>query len=303
MSYYISWDEIGERLYETGVDRGVLYPVTNGTYGNGVAWNGLSKVSESPSGAEPTALYANNKKYLELLSAEEFAFTLEAYVSPEEFDECDGSVAIATGVYATQQSRKMFGLCYRSLIGNDTEGTDKGYKIHLVYGAKAKPSSKERSTVNDSPEAANLSWECSTTPVDVPGFKVCAHFIIDSTKVAKATLEAIENILYGTGSTPARLPMPAELITLMGITASYAVTNMLTNITSSNSSKTIAKSAKYEATLTPATGCTIANVVVVVNGVDVTSTVYAEATKKIEVPAASVVGPITIFAVANKSSD
>lgn len=301
MFFHISWDEIGERLYETGVDRGVLYPVTNGAYGDGVAWNGLSKISESPSGAEPTALYANNKKYLELLSAEEFGFTIEAYVSPEEFDECDGSVSIATGVYATQQTRKMFGLCYRSLIGNDTEGTDKGYKIHLVYGAKAKPSSKERNTVNNNPEASNLSWECSTTPVDVPGSKPCAHFIIDSTKVAKSTLEAIENILYGSGSTPARIPMPTELIELMGITASYAVTNMLTNITNSNSSKTVAKSVKYEATLTPAAGCTIATVAVIVNGVDVTKTVYTDSTKKISVPAESVVGPITIFAVANKS--
>lgn len=214
MSNKLVWDQEGQKLYETGVDKGVLYPYDNGTYGNGVAWNGLTAVNESPSGAEPTPLWADNRKYLELISTEEFGFTIEAYMSPEEFDACDGSLEIAPGVYAGQQNRKSFGFSYRTLIGNDAEGTDYGYKIHLVYGAKAKPSSRDNATVNDSPEARTLSWECSTTPVDVPGGKPTAHLVIDSTKVDAEKLAALEAILYG-GEAEAKLPTIAEVIELL----------------------------------------------------------------------------------------
>lgn len=214
MSNKIVWDQDGQKLYETGVDRGVLYVCEDGTYGAGTAWNGLINVNEAPSGGEPSPLYADNKKYLELVSNEEFGFTIEAYMSPEEFDVCDGSLEIAPGVYAGQQNRKSFGFAYRTLIGNDTEGTDYGYKIHIVYGAKAKPSSRDNATVNDSPEAITLSWECSTTPVDVPGGKPTAHIVIDSTRVAKDKITALEEILYG-GTEAAKLPTIAELIELM----------------------------------------------------------------------------------------
>lgn len=214
MSSKLVWDQEGQKLYETGVDRGVLFPYDNGAYTKGVAWNGLTAVNESPSGAEPTPLWADNRKYLELISTEEFGFTIEAYMSPEEFDACDGSLEIAPGVYAGQQNRKSFGFSYRTLIGNDAEGTDYGYKIHLVYGAKAKPSSRDNATVNDSPEARTLSWECSTTPVDVPGGKPTAHLVIDSTKVDAEKLAALEAILYG-GEAEAKLPTIAEVIELL----------------------------------------------------------------------------------------
>lgn len=214
MSNKLVWDQEGQKLYETGVDRGVLFPYDNGAYTKGVAWNGLTAVNESPSGAEPTPLWADNRKYLELISTEEFGFTIEAYMSPEEFDACDGSLEIAPGVYAGQQNRKSFGFSYRTLIGNDAEGTDYGYKIHLVYGAKAKPSSRDNATVNDSPEARTLSWECSTTPVDVPGGKPTAHLVIDSTKVDAEKLAALEAILYG-GEAEAKLPTIAEVIELL----------------------------------------------------------------------------------------
>lgn len=215
MSKKLVWDQDGQKLYETGVDRGVLFVYDDGAYGNGVAWNGLINVNESPSGAEPSPLYADNRKYLELISNEEFGFTIEAYMSPEEFDVCDGSVEIAPGVYAGQQNRKGFGFSYRTLIGNDAEGTEYGYKIHLVYGAKAKPSGRDNATVNDSPEAMTLSWECSTTPVDLPNGKPTAHLVIDSTKTAKDKIEALEAMLYGNETTDAKLPTIAEVIALM----------------------------------------------------------------------------------------
>lgn len=219
----LKWDQTGERLYETGCDRGVLFPVaTGGTYGSGVAWNGLSSVNQSPSGAEATAVYADNIKYLDLMSAETFGATVEAYTYPHEFAECDGSATIAQGVTAGQQTRKMFGLSYRTMIGNDTEGTDHGYKIHLVYGCKAAPSERNYATINDSPEATALSWELTTTPVDVPGFKPTAHLEIDSTKADPTKLEALEKILYGSDEEPesqSRLPLPEEVITLMGTPA------------------------------------------------------------------------------------
>lgn len=210
------WDQIGERVYETGVKKGVLYPMTDGTYGAGVAWNGLTAVTESPSGAEATPLYADDIKYLNLLSNEEFGATIEAYTYPEEFAECDGSASIATGVSIGQQTRKTFGLCYTTTIGNDTKNNDYGYKIHIIYGALAAPSEKAYATINDAPEAITFSWEITTTPVEVEGFKPTASVTIDSTKVSKDKLAALEAMLYGSESDEPQLPLPSEIITLMG---------------------------------------------------------------------------------------
>lgn len=207
------WDKTGERLYETGVDHGVLYKYdsTKQTFGNGVAWNGLTAVNESPSGAEPNALYADNIKYLNLMSAEEYGFSIEAYTYPEEFEECDGSKEIATGVYVGQQTRKMFGFCYRTLIGNDADGTEHGYKLHLVYNCLASPSERGHATVNDSPDATTLSWDVSTTPVDVAGCKPTACLTIDSTKVDATKLATLESTLYGGESAEPILPLPAAV--------------------------------------------------------------------------------------------
>lgn len=206
------WDKTGERYYETGVDHGVLYPLSSeGTYNKGVAWNGLISVSESPSGAEPEALWADNMKYLNLMSAEEFGATIECYTYPEEFAECDGSAEIAPGVMIGQQKRKTFGMAYRTLIGNDVDGTDHGYKLHLIYGALASPSEKGYNTVNDSPEAITFSYELSTTPVNVEGFKPTASLTIDSTKVDAGKLAELEAILFGSESEEARLPLPNEV--------------------------------------------------------------------------------------------
>ena len=206
------WDESGKRVYETGVRNGVLYVQgENGQYENGVAWNGLTAVTESPSGAEPTALYADDIKYLELFSAEEFGATIEAYTYPEEFEACDGSASLGTGVTIGQQDRKAFGLCYRTIVGNDVKGNENGYKLHLIYGAKAKPSEKAYATVNDSPEAVTFSWEVTTTPVNVAGFKPTASVTIDSTKMEPEKLKLIEDKLYGTASEEATLPLPDEI--------------------------------------------------------------------------------------------
>lgn len=214
------WDQTGEKLYETGVDRGVVYPIdAQGTFSKGAAWNGLTAVNESPSGAEATPLYANNKKYLNLMSAEEFGGTIEAYTYPDEFAECDGSVSLTEGVFITQQKRKMFGFSYRTCIGNDVVGTKYGYKLHLVYNALASPSEKENATINDDPEAATLSWEFTTTPVDVEGFEPTAHIVIDSTKVDAEKLAALETVLYGSEDAEAKLPLPSELVTILGIAA------------------------------------------------------------------------------------
>jgi hypothetical protein len=210
------WDQTGERFYETGVKMGVLYPQSNGAYPKGVAWNGLTAVTESPSGAEASPLYADDIKYLNLMSNEEFGASIEAYTYPEEFAECDGSATIAAGVYIGQQTRKTFGLCYRTVLGNDTDNNDHGYKLHLVYGALAAPSEKPYSTINDSPEAITFSWELTTTPVAVTGHKPTACVTIDSTKVAPASLKALEDILYGTESEEARLPLPDEIIEIIG---------------------------------------------------------------------------------------
>ena len=208
------WDETGKKLFETGVSNVALYPQdTTGVYGTGVAWNGVTNISESPSGAEATTLWANNGKYLNLYSVEEYASSIEAYTYPDEFAECDGSAEIAKGVSIGQQTRKSFGLAYKTLIGSDTDGNDHGYKLHLVYGCKAAPSERSHATVNDSPEALSFSWEISTTPVSVTGHKPTASVEIDSTKVDPAKLAAFEKILFGSDTAAARLPLPDEVAT------------------------------------------------------------------------------------------
>ena len=210
------WDATGERKYETGVRNGVLYVMgEGGTYPKGVAWNGLTAVTESPSGAEATALYADDTKYLNLISAEEFGATIEAYTYPDEFAECDGSATLAAGVTIGQQPRKTFGMSYRTVYGNDVNNESYGYKLHLIYGAVAAPSEKAYATINDSPEAITFSWEVKTTPVNVTGHKPTASLTIDSTKVDQAKLAKIEEILYGTESVEARLPLPDEIIQIL----------------------------------------------------------------------------------------
>lgn len=220
----LKWDQVGEKVYETGVSQGVLYKPNNvGIYDEGFPWNGLTTVTESPSGAESTKTYADNRVYANMISAEEFGATVEAYTYPEEFAECDGTATPTAGVYVGQQTRKAFGLSYQTLIGNDIEGTDFGRKIHLVYNALAKPSEKAYATVNDSPEGITFSWELTTTPVDVPGLKPTASIIIDSTKVDAGDLAALEDILYGTVGTDPRLPTPAEVIALFNGTLTEVV--------------------------------------------------------------------------------
>ena len=209
----IVWDKTGERLYETGVDHGVLFVQgENGEYNKGVAWNGITAVTESPSGAESNPVWADNIKYLNLISVEEFAATIEAYMYPEEFEACDGSASPAPGIKIGQQARKPFGFSYRTLVGNDVEGQEHGYKLHIIYNAVAAPSERAYATVNDSPEAITFSWEISTTPVEVEGYKPTAHIEIDSTKVAPEKLAALEAMLYGSESEEASLPTPAEVI-------------------------------------------------------------------------------------------
>ena len=214
------WDKTGERFYETGVKQCVLYIPTGGVYSKGVAWNGITAITESPSGAEATALYADDIKYLNLMSAEEFGATIEAYTYPDEFAECDGTASLVDGVTIGQQVRKTFGLCYRTTVGNDSDGNDHGYKLHIIYGALAAPSEKAYATINDSPEAITFSWEVTTTPVEVTGFKPTATIVIDSTKSDSTKLKALEDILYGkdgdggSGTEP-RLPLPDEIKTLM----------------------------------------------------------------------------------------
>ena len=219
MAFAIEWDKVGEHFYETGISRGVLYPIDdkkqgNNKYGDGVAWNGLTSVSESPEGAEVSAIYADNIKYLNLMSAEDFKGTIEAYTYPDEFAECDGSAELLAGVKIGQQTRKIFGLCYRTEIGND-ETSEKGYKLHLVYNCLASPSERSYETINDSPEAITFSWEFSTTPVNVEGHKPTALVTIDTTKLEAGKLELLENALYGNGETAAKLLLPDEIVTLL----------------------------------------------------------------------------------------
>lgn len=213
------WDQIGERVYETGVDRGVLYLIDEtGAYDTGFAWNGLTGVTESPSGAEASPQYADNIKYLNLVSAEEFGATIEAFTYPDEFALCDGTASPEAGLYVGQQGRRSFGLAYRTQVGNDLVGTDAGYKIHLIYGAMAAPSERAYATVNDSPEALTFSWELTTTAVNVPGYKPTATLTIDTTKANAADVAALEAILYGSVTDEPRLPLPGEIITLFATT-------------------------------------------------------------------------------------
>ena len=211
----LTWDDLGKRFYETGVKQGVLYPQVGGAYPKGVAWNGLTAVTESPSGAEPTPLYADDIKYLELTSNEEFGCTIEAYTYPDEFKACNGEVTLAEGVTIGQQTRVPFGFCYKTVLGNDEKKNDYGYKLHLVYGATASVSEKAFQTINDSPEAITFSWEVTTTPVSVKGFKPTAILTIDSTTIAAEKLTALEDILYGKDEAEARLPLPDEIAELV----------------------------------------------------------------------------------------
>ena len=217
MSKRLVWDAVGERLFETGVKQCVLYPIDkiSGTYNKGVAWNGVTSVSESPSGAEATDLYADDAKYLSLLSAETFGCTVEAYTYPEEFEACDGTAQLTPGVTIGQQARSVFGLCYRTTVGNDVDGNDHGYKLHIIYGCKATPSEKSYSSINDSPEAITFSWTVNTTPVSVEGFKPTASLVIASTKVDKAKLSKLEDVLYGSESADPRLPLPNEIVGIL----------------------------------------------------------------------------------------
>ena len=212
----LSWDQTGEREYETGIEQVALFPMTNGAYGDGVAWNGVTALNITPSGAEPTPLYANNRKYLTLMSVEELGGTIEAYMYPDEFKACNGEAAITNGVYLGQQTRKTFGLVGKSIIGNDTELNAHGYKLHIIYGALASPSEQAHATVNESPEIDPMSWEFTTTPVEVNGYEPTSYVSIDSTKVDAEKLAALEAILYGTEEAEPRLPLPDEIATIMG---------------------------------------------------------------------------------------
>lgn len=212
------WDQSGKRLYETGVDHGVLYPIqTGGVYSKGVAWNGLTAVTESPSGADVNDIYADNMKYLGLVGAEKFGATVEAYTYPDEFAECDGSVELVKGATIGQQNRKVFGMAYRTVIGNDVDGNEHGYKLHLIYGATAAPSEKAYNTINEDPEAITFSWELSTTPVNVTGHKPTASLTIDSTKADPTKLAELEKILFGDTETEPRLPLPDEIAQLLNV--------------------------------------------------------------------------------------
>lgn len=212
----LEWDKTGQKRYETGVKKGVLYPMVSGAYPKGVAWNGLSTVTESPEGAEANPIYADDIKYLNLYSAEDFKATVEAYTYPDEFEECDGSAEIAPGITIGQQNRKSFGLCYETIVGNDTENDSYGTKIHIIYGAMAAPSEKAYSSVNDSPEPITFSWELSTVPVNVAGHKPTASLVIDTTKVSAENLAKLTAALYGTAETEPHLPLPDEIIELVG---------------------------------------------------------------------------------------
>ena len=231
----LEWDATGEHYYETGVRMGVLYPLkvegSETPYSKGVVWNGLTAISESPSGADANAIYADDSKYLELRAAEEFGATIEAYTYPDEFAECDGSAEPVAGVRIGQQPRKPFGLCYRTVLGNDELRDEYGYKIHLIYNATASPSERSYQTVNDSPEAISFSWELTTTPVDVTGHKKTACLIVDSTKVDAFKLAALEAVLYGQGATEARLPLPDEVFSILGGTSEYDITLNRSNAT------------------------------------------------------------------------
>jgi hypothetical protein len=254
----LTWDDVGKRLYETGVDKGVLYiPNASGVYDSGYAWNGLTTVTESPSGAEASPQYADNIKYLNLISAEEFGGTIEAFTYPDQFAQCDGTAVPTPGVSVGQQGRKTFGLCYRTRLGNDVSGTDFGYKLHLLYGCQAAPSEKAYATINDSPEAIAFSWDITTTPVAVTGYKPTALMVVDSSKVTQAALTNLETILYGSGGVEPRLPTPNEVISIFGGTIT---TVRLTG----------ANAPTYNAATHVVTIPAVAGVLWQINGVDVT---------------------------------
>lgn len=227
----LTWDETGKRLYETGTDKGVLYPGKGNGYSTGVAWNGLTKVTESPEGAEETALYADNQKYLSLTSAENFKGTIEAYTYPDEFAQCDGSAEIVPGAMIGLQTRRPFGFAYRTIVGNDTENEDFGYKLHIVYGAKVAPSERAYETINDTPNAITFSWGFTTTPVSVEGFKPTAYFVLDSTKVPTDIMKKIEDVLYGTDSEQPTLPTPSNLVALLKGQTTTTTTSTTTTTT------------------------------------------------------------------------
>ena len=219
MAGKLVWDKTGERFYETGVKNCALYVQdSTGAYPKGVTWNGITAITESPSGAEASPIYADDIKYLNLISAEEFGATIEAYTYPDEFAQCDGSAEIATGITIGQQVRKAFGIAYKTTLGNDIDGNELGYKLHIIYGCKAAPSEKAYATINDSPEVITFSWEISTTPVNIEGFKPTANITIDSTKIEANKLAALEAVLFGSNDTEARLPLPDEIITIIGET-------------------------------------------------------------------------------------
>lgn len=257
----LEWDKSGERIYETGVSNGVLYLLDNaGAYSQGVVWNGLTNVSESPEGAEATALYADNIKYLNLMSTEEFKATVEAYTYPDEFGTCNGELELADGVSIGQQKRKTFGMSYKTKVGNDVD-SDLGYKIHLIYGALAAPSEKAYATINDSPEAITFSWELSTTPVAVTGAKPTASLVIDSTKTTAEKMAAIEAILYGSENTEARLPLPDEVLSIMNgkEVSSIAVTTAPTKTSYTAGETFDATGMVVTATYTDATTAAVTN--------------------------------------------
>lgn len=254
----LTWDESGKRFYETGVDRGVLYVLDSfGAYTGGVAWNGLTAVTESPTGAEATPMYADNVKYLNLISNEEFGATIEAYTYPDEFAQCDGTATPSAGVSIGQQSRKTFGFAYRTKLGNDLEGHDYGYKLHLVYGALAAPSEKAYATVNDTPEAITFSWSITTTAVDVPDHKPTATLTIDSTKVDADALADLEALLYGTAGVDAALPLPGDVIDIF--------TSTVTSVTP--------QAPTYNSTTKVITIPTVTGVIYKIDGVTKTGTV------------------------------
>lgn len=242
----LEWDTIGERFFETGVDQCVLYPISSNAYPVGYAWNGITGITESPSGADANPIYADNIKYLNLRAAEEFGATVTAYTYPDEFAECDGSAAPVSGVVLGQQSRKTFGLCYRTRFGNDTEGSDHGYKLHLVYGLTASPSERGYATINDSPEAIEFSWELNSTPVKVTGYKPTSVITINSDEVSSAELADLEDILYGTAGADPRLPLPDEVISLMGGSVYEVV------LDKANATVEVGSSITLQATVSPA---------------------------------------------------
>ena len=215
MAGKLVWDQSGERLYETGVSQCALYPMVSGAYPKGVAWNGITAITESPSGAESTPMYADNIKYLDIVSTETYAATIEAYMYPDEFKPCNGESEIADGVVIGQQNRQKFGLCYKTILGNDTYGEDYGYELHLVYGGLAAPAEEAHNSKNESPEGMTMSWSVSTTPVEVPGKKPTATVTFNSVKVGEKVMKAIEDVVYGSSAAEARLPLPSELIELI----------------------------------------------------------------------------------------